>query len=50
MKYKGFEIIGLTQYHVWKDGFHLFSGSRDNCKGFINNQEIKEIKNQVSKK
>ena len=37
MKYKGFEIVKVCEYHVWKNGLHLFvDTSLKDCKDFLN--------------
>ena len=36
MKFKGFELIKVCEYHVWKNGLHLFNGSLSDCIEFLN--------------
>jgi len=45
MKYKGFEIVKVCEYHVWKNGLHLFvDTSLKDCKDFLNKIFINSFK------
>jgi len=47
MKFKGFELIKVCEYHVWKNGLHLFNGSLSDCIEFLNKNPTGTIKKEA---